>query len=200
MNRLKKDFYLNDDVVEVAQKLLGKYIFTNINGKITSGMIVETEAYKAFVDKASHSYMGRKTKRNEMMFHEGGVAYVYICYGIHTLLNVVTNKKDVPDGVLIRAIEPKNGIVTMLKRRKKDALERCVTAGPGALTKALGVTKKLNGASYLSDIIWIENRDIKLSKKDIIASERVGVEYAKEDAKLKWRFRIKENDWTSIAK
>jgi len=200
MKHVDPDFYLNDDVVDIAKKLLGKYLFTKIDNKITGGMIVETEAYKAFTDKASHAYLGKKTKRNEQMFNMGGIAYVYICYGIHALLNVVTNKKDIPDGVLIRAIEPKFGIETMLERRNKLYCDRTLAAGPGSLTKALGITKKINGTSYTSNIIWIEDRNIIISKKNIHHSTRVGVEYAKEDAKLKWRFRIKKNEWTSIAK
>jgi len=201
MNPIKLNFYIKDDVIELAQKLLGKFIFTKIdNDPITGGMIVETEGYKGTEDKACHAYNGRKTKRNEVMYEIGGVAYVYICYGMHALLNVVTNKKDIPDAVLIRAIEPIEGIDTMLKRRDKMKIERNLTAGPGSLTKSLGVTKKLNGYTFDNKNLWIEDRNITIKKEDILSSKRVGIDYALEHKDLPWRFRIKNSKWTSLAK
>lgn len=201
MKILSQNFYLNNDVLEVGKKLLGKFLFTKIdNEPITGGMIVETESYKGIEDKACHAYLGKKTKRNGIMFANGGVAYVYLCYGMHSLLNVVTNKKDIPHAVLIRAIEPIEGIEVMLKRRNKTRLQRNLTAGPGALTQALKITKKLNGIAFNSETIWIEDRGIKISKKDIICSKRIGIDYAKEHALLPWRFRIQQSKWTSIAK
>lgn len=200
MQKLPIDFYLNKDVIEVGQKLLGKYLFTKIDGILTGGIITETESYKGIEDKACHAYMGKKTNRNEVMFEIGGVAYVYICYGMHSLLNVVTNQKDVPDAVLIRAIEPIFGIKTMLERRNKLKVERILAAGPGSLSKALGISKEFNGKSLNSKNIWIEDRDEKISKKDIICSKRVGIEYAEEYVNKPWRFRIKNSKWTSVAK
>ncbi|MFA6118961.1 MAG: DNA-3-methyladenine glycosylase [Parachlamydiales bacterium] len=201
MSVLGIDFYINNDVIDIGQKLLGKFLFTKIdNEPLTGGMIVETESYKGIEDKACHAYMNKRTNRNTVMYEQGGIAYVYICYGIHSLLNIVTNKKDIPDAVLIRAIEPIEGIATMLQRRSKSSLSRSLTAGPAALTYALNVTKKLNGISLNSDKIWIEDRGINISKDEIICSSRVGVEYAGEHAKLPWRFRIKESNWTSLAK
>ncbi len=200
MKILPINFYLNEDVIDIAQKLLGKYLFTNIDGMITAGMITETESYKGIEDKACHAYGGKKTNRNKTMFEMGGVAYVYLCYGMHSLLNVVTNKKDIPEAVLIRAIKPIVGVDIMLKRRKKSKVERSLTAGPGALTQALGITKKQNGKSFNSKNIWIEDRNIKISKKDIISSKRVGIAYAEEYVNKPWRFRIKNSKWTSIAK
>ena len=200
MKILPLDFYLNKDVIDVGQKLLGKYLFTKIAGVLTGGMITETESYKGIEDKACHAYMGKKTNRNETMFEPGGVAYVYLCYGMHSLLNVVTNIKEVPEAVLIRAIEPIVGIDEMLKRRNKLKVERSLTAGPGSLSKALGITKKINGKSFESKKIWIEDRELKISKKDIICSKRVGIDYAKEYVNKPWRFRIKNNKWTSVAK
>jgi DNA-3-methyladenine glycosylase len=198
---LQKDFYLNDDVIEVGKLLLGKFLFTKINEElVTGGMIVETESYKGEEDKACHAYLGKKTKRNEMMFAQGGVAYIYLCYGMHSLLNVVTNKKDIPHAVLIRAIEPTHGIDIMLKRRNKKEIQRNLTAGPGSLTEALKITKILNGVSFDSKILWIEDKGIKISKKDIICSKRIGIDYAKEHALFPWRFRIKKSNWTSVAK
>jgi DNA-3-methyladenine glycosylase len=200
MKILNQEFYLNDNVLDVAKKLLGKYIFTKIDKNITGGMIVETESYKGFEDKACHAYMGRKTLRNEAMFEKGGIAYIYVCYGMHSLLNVVTNKKDIPDAVLIRAIEPTDGIDIMLKRRNKIKVERTLTAGPGALTKALGITKKNNFSFLNSKTLWIEDRDIQISSKNILCSKRVGIDYAEEYAYKPWRFRIKNSRWTSLAK
>ena len=200
MKPIKLDFYLKDDVVKLSQELLGKFIFTKIDNAITGGMIVETEAYKGIEDKACHAYLGRKTKRNEIMYEIGGVAYVYICYGMHALLNVVTNKKAIPDAILIRAIEPVVGIDTMLKRRNKTKIERSLTAGPGSLTKALGITKKFNGSTFNNKDLWMEDRDIKIEKKDIKCSKRVGIDYALEHKDLPWRFRIKNSKWTSLAK
>ena len=201
MRYLQKDFYLNPDVIELGKLLLGKFLFTKIdNEAVTGGMIVETESYKGKEDKASHAYQGRRTKRNEAMFLEGGIAYIYICYGMHSLLNVVTNQKDIPHAVLIRAIEPIIGIETMLKRRNKTKLQRNLTAGPGALTQALNITKKLNKLEFNSKILWIEDRGVLIAENDIICSKRVGIDYAKEHADLPWRFRIKQSEWTSIAK
>ena len=111
---IEKEFYLRNDVVQIAEDLLGKVLITKINGKLTAGKIVETEAYRGTTDRASHAYPNRKTKRNRIMFDEGGKAYVYLIYGIHYLFNIVTNKAHIPDAVLIRSIEPVTGIDTMV--------------------------------------------------------------------------------------
>src|SRR4051812_33790234 len=116
--KLKKSFYHRDDVVQIAKELLGKYLFTNFNNKLTGGIITETEAYCGVIDKASHAYRGRRTARTEIMYNAGGTAYVYLCYGVHSLFNVVTNRKDIPHAILIRAIQPTHGVETILKRRK----------------------------------------------------------------------------------
>ncbi len=192
-------FYQDEDTVKIAKQLLGNYLFTNIDGNKTGGIIVETECYLGINDKASHAYNNRKTDRTKMMYEIGGTAYVYLCYGMHSLLNVVTNKKDIPHAVLIRAIEPTHGIETMVKRRNKPKLERSLTAGPGALTKALKIGQEHNGLLFNSPLLWIEESSNKILEKDILKSPRVGVEYAKEDAKLPYRFRIRNNNWTSIA-
>jgi len=201
MKKLLEDFYLQEDVLGVGKKLLGKFLFTKTSkGRITGGMIVETESYKGPSDKASHAYLGKKTKKNGKMYEKGGIAYVYICYGMYNLLNVVTNKKDIPHAVLIRAIEPTEGLDIMLKRRKLKKMQRNLTAGPGVLCQALNITKKQNGLSFASFHLWLEDRDIFINEKDIICSKRVGIDYAKEHADLPWRFRIKGSLWTSIAK
>lgn len=163
-------------------------------------MIVETEAYNGVIDKASHAYGGKRTKRTETMYHQGGVSYIYLCYGIHHLFNVVTNVRDVPHAILIRAIEPLEGIDIMMQRRKKTTLDTTLTSGPGSLSQALGITTEFNNIDLQGDEIWISDNHILVPDSEIIASPRVGVAYAKEDALLPYRFRIKENKWCSKAK
>ncbi|HQE11649.1 MAG TPA: DNA-3-methyladenine glycosylase [Flavipsychrobacter sp.] len=194
------DFYLQDDVVSIAKQLLGKVISTHINGIRTSGMIVETEAYKGITDKASHAYMGRKTKRTAPMFEQGGIAYVYLCYGIHSLFNVVTNIKDVPHAILIRAIEPLEGIEFMLERSGQSALKPSITAGPGVLSEALGITSIHSGESLLGKTISIEDRNVIIEPNSIVSTTRVGVAYAAEDALLPYRFYLSGNRYVSKGK
>ncbi len=186
-------YYQHKDVLFLSQDLLGKFLVTEINGKRTSGKIVETEAYRAPEDKASHAYNYRRTRRNEVMYHSGGVCYVYRCYGIHALFNVVTNDAEVPHAILIRAIEPVEGVDIMLERRKKSKIDKTLTAGPGTLSQALGIDTIHNGQPLVNSTIWIEDRGLFVQSDEIIASPRVGVDYAKEDALLPWRFRIKNN-------
>lgn len=192
---LDKAFYLHDDVLTVSQHLLGKFLCTHIDGVLTTGMIVETEAYRAPEDRASHAWNGRKTARNAVMYAEGGVSYVYSCYGLHALFNVVTNMQDVPHAVLIRAIEPCEGIEMMARRRGMDPQNRALTSGPGKLTQALGITTKHTGLSLQSSVIWIESR--AKSAYDIVSSKRIGIDYAGDDAHLLWRFYIKNSKWVS---
>jgi DNA-3-methyladenine glycosylase len=198
-NKLPLDFYQQENVVELSQLLIGKILFSYIDNILTSGIIVETEAYRAPEDRASHAYGMRRTKRNQMMYEAGGYSYVYLCYGIHPLLNVVTNKEGMPHAILIRAIEPVEGISTMLERRNLNKLERRLTAGPGAAAKALGITMDHNGLPLTGSRLWIEEGE-KIESDNILASPRVGIDYAKEDALLPWRFRLKANSWTSPAK
>ena len=193
-------FYQRSDVLQIGQELLGKFLFTHFDGVTTGGMIVETESYKGAEDKACHAYENRKTPRTEVMFANGGIAYVYLCYGVHHLFNVVTHGEGTPHAILIRAIEPFRGIELMLKRRKKQKLERAVTAGPGALTQALGIKRHHSGESLIGSSIWLEDHNISITPDQILASPRVGIAYAKEHATLPWRFRLRESRWTSIAK
>ena len=193
------DFYRGEDVVAIAKRLLGCELHTNFNGIHTSGIIVETEAYGGIRDKASHSYGGRRTKRTEIMYSEGGVGYVYLCYGIHHLFNVVTNSEGMPDAVLIRAIEPKVGLDIQLERRGLKKLARNVGGGPGLVSRALGLSTEQTGESLISENIWIDLGQ-ELNDDEIIASPRVGVDYAEEHALWPWRFRVKGNGFTSPAK
>ena len=199
---LDKNFYQNNDVVAVAKSLLGKYLITNFNGEATAGMIVETEAYRGPDDKGSHAYNNKRTKRTEVVFEEGGIAYVYLCYGIHHLFNVVTGKKNLPHCVLIRAIEAAENIPLMLKRRKFDLLKPQLTSGPGVMSKALGIQSIHSGMSlcHAESSIRIADRGIQITNDQIIASPRVGIDYAEECAEWNWRFRIKGSKWSSRAK
>lgn len=188
---------MRDDVVQISRDLLGKYLYTKINGVVTGGMITETEAYRAPLDRASHAYNLRRTARTETMFMHGGTSYVYLCYGIHSLFNVVTNYKDIPHAVLIRSIEPTDGINVQLERRKLKKVEPRLSSGPGALAQALDITRKQNALSLDSDEIWIENNDVLIDPGNITATTRIGVDYAGEDAKLPWRFYITDNIFVS---
>ncbi len=198
--KLPKDFYLSQDVVGISQALLGKFIVTQNQGERTAGMIVETEAYRGAEDRASHAFNHRRTTRTETMYQCGGVAYIYLCYGIHHLFNVVTAPEDCPHAILVRAVEPFEGQDIMLARRGMKKMASSLTAGPGVLAQALGITTALNGSLLTSKTIWLEDRSIQVAKKDIIASPRVGIDYAKEHRDLPWRFRLKNSEWTSKAK
>jgi DNA-3-methyladenine glycosylase len=193
---LGKEFYTADNVVRIARNLLGKHLFTNIAGVKTGGMIVETEAY-SWKERGCHAFNGKMTSRNKVMFEEGGAAYVYLCYGMHHLFNVVTNIQGVADAVLIRAIEPLYGISVMESRRGISTKSNRLTSGPAKLTKALGIDRSMNGKLLWNDEVWIEKRGENLSQSAILASKRIGIDYAGEDAHLLWRFSIKENQWVS---
>jgi len=197
---LPTSYYQSSDVVALAKDLLGKVLITRFDQQLTSGIIVETEAYKGPEDKACHAYNNKRTPRTEVMFHQGGISYVYLIYGIHHLFNVVTGKTDEPHAVLIRAIQPLEGIPTMLHRRNMTEMAYRLTAGPGVLSQALGINKKANKLDITQPSLNIENQGQLLSNPEIIASPRVGVSYAGEDANLPWRFRIKNNPWTSPSK
>ncbi len=191
---LPESFYQRDNVVTIARELLGKTLYARARRKVTGGMIVETEAYSQ-KEKGCHAFKG-KTERNKIMFNNGGFAYVYLCYGIHNLFNVVTNTEGVADAVLIRALQPLEGEELMMKRMKATSIER-ITSGPGKLTKALGIDRNFNGKYLLSNDVWLEDNGKIISGKDIVASKRIGIDYAGKDAHLPWRFTIKGNLWVS---
>ncbi|MFB3388348.1 DNA-3-methyladenine glycosylase [Flavobacterium sp. LAR06] len=195
--KLPLSYYLHQDVLFLAKDLLGKVLFTQIEGQVTAGVIVETEAYFGEIDKASHAYGGRRTNRTEIMYSEGGVSYVYLCYGIHHLFNIVTSVKNEPHAVLIRAIEPLIGTETMELRRNMPITKSAISSGPGSAAKALGIDKTFNQKDLGGEEIWIEDHGIRYSENDIAATPRVGVAYAQEDAFLPWRFFIKGNKHVS---
>jgi DNA-3-methyladenine glycosylase len=197
MKKIPLSFYSRKDVIQIAKDLIGKIIVTNFNGSITSGRIVETEAYVAIIDKASHSFGGKRTARNEHMYAAAGTAYVYICYGLHQMMNIVTNDKNIPDAVLIRAVEPLRGIDTMLKRTGKKALDKTLTRGPGNVGKALGIFKHHSGDSLSGNNIYLMDDYSKISEDQIGTSARIGVEGAGPDALLPYRFYLKGNKFVS---
>ena len=197
MKKLPASFYQRENVLQIAKDLLGKVLVTKWNGIVSSGRIVEVEAYNGVIDKASHAFAGRRTARNEIMYAKGGVAYVYLCYGIHHLFNVVTNNPQTPHAILIRALEPVKGIDSMLKRVGKNKLDNTLTKGPGNLSKSLGLLTKHSGCSLRSKELFIADDGFVLNKKDIAASPRIGVDYAGKDALLYYRFFIKGNPFVS---
>jgi len=197
MKKLPLNFYKRKDVVAIANDLVGKIVVTKFDGLVTSGRIVETEAYVAHVDKASHSFGGRRTAKNEHMYAHPGTAYVYICYGMHQMFNVVTNEKDIPDAVLVRAIEPLKGIDIMLQRTGKQKLDFTLTKGPGNVGKALGIFKKHSGLLLLDDEIYLADDGSKLKENEIGISKRIGVESAFPDSELPYRFYVRGNKYVS---
>lgn len=197
MTKLPFSFYQNDDVNSLAVQLLGKQLYTYVEGHLTGGIIVETEAYKGVIDKASHAYGGRFTNRTQVMYAAGGLAYVYLCYGIHHLFNVVTAPEGTPHAVLIRGLEPVTGVDVMLQRRNMNALKPNLTAGPGALAKALAIDKVLNAKDLQGEEIWIADSGMSVKPENIAAVPRVGVAYAEDHALLPWRYYIKGNKFVS---
>lgn len=193
--KLDLSFYLRSDTLQISKDLLGKVLVTNIDGVITSGIITETEAYMAPEDKASHAFGNKKTVRTEVFYMEGAIAYVYLCYGIHNLFNVITNQKDKPHAILIRSIEPLEGIEAMMIRRKKHILDKTLTAGPGSVSQALGINKLHNKIALTGNKIWIEDRTISVAS--IHATKRVGIDYAEEYKDKPWRFYISGTKWIS---
>jgi DNA-3-methyladenine glycosylase len=194
MPALTNQFYLRKDVTRVARQLLGKNLITNISGKTSVGRIVETEAY-SYREKGCHAFGNRMTARNKAMFLAGGSAYVYLCYGIHHLFNIVTNKAGMADAVLIRALEPIEGELWMMERMNVNTSKR-ITSGPGKLTKAMGIDRTYDGTSLSGFEICLEE-GIKVTRSQIEVSTRIGIDYAGKDALLPWRFSIKDNPWVS---
>ncbi|HET6628798.1 MAG TPA: DNA-3-methyladenine glycosylase [Woeseiaceae bacterium] len=186
-------FYRRDDVVQVSRELLGKVLCTRVNGAVTKAVITETEAYAGVGDKASHAYGGRRTRRTEPMYAAGGIAYVYLCYGIHHLFNVVSGGAGTPHAILVRAARPLEGVSLMKKRRGKSATEKTLMPGPGTVSQALGITTKLTGSSLQGGRIWIEDHDVAADAVTITVGPRVGVDYAAEDAARPYRFLLKES-------
>ena len=190
MKILQQKFYARDDVVAISRELLGKVLVTTIDGATTSAVITETEAYAGVRDRASHAYGDRRTARTEPMYAKGGTAYVYLCYGIHHLFNVVTGRSGTPHAILVRAGKPVEGVTLMLERRGRKRPDAALLGGPGSLARALGITTTLTGTSLVDGPIRIEDHGIRVPASKISAGPRVGVDYAGADALLPYRFRV----------
>jgi DNA-3-methyladenine glycosylase len=195
--KLNQTYYLNQDVVFLAKDLLGKVLFTRVGGAVTAGIIVETEAYFGVEDKASHAYGERRTNRTAPLYHEGGISYVYLCYGVHHLFNIVTSIADEPHAILVRAVEPLIGKDIMELRRNMPAARASISSGPGSATKALGINATFNRKDLTGDEIWIEDHMIRYKEEEIAVKPRVGVAYAQEHALLPLRFFVIGNRYVS---
>jgi DNA-3-methyladenine glycosylase len=204
-NELKlmdRTFFEREDVTGIAKELLGRFIVSDVNGTRCSGMITETEAYAGRTDRACHAYGGKRTRRTEVMYHRGGTAYVYLCYGIHHLLNVITAPEGIPDAVLIRAVEADEGTETLLQKRNLERPKRNWLGGPGKLTHGFGIrTEKHNGIDLLKEEeLWIADQGIRVPENSIERSSRIGIDYAGTDAELPYRFYLPEREGQKILK
>ncbi len=197
--KLPRDFYTRANVLAVARDLLGKLLVVPASdGKRVSGIIVETEAYRGPQDRASHAYRGRRTKRTETMYSIGGTAYVYFVYGMYNQFNVVTNVRNIPHAVLIRAVEPVEGIDIMRQRRRGQS-DHNLTNGPGKLCIALGIDRRLDAADLLDQEVWLEE-GWQVSRSKVATGARIGIDYAQEWVEKPWRFWIRDNPFVSRKK
>lgn len=191
--KLGHEFYRRP-TLDVARSLLGKVLVRRLRGRNLAGKIVETEAYVGPHDLACHASKGRTT-RTSIMFQGGGCAYVYMIYGFYYCLNAVTEAEDYPAAVLIRAVEPLDHIPVMKRLRKNPEQSTNIASGPGKLCMAMGIDKALNGADLTGDTLWIEDRELPVGQ--ILATPRVGVDYAGEYKDKPWRFYVRGNPHVS---
>ncbi|SKB33910.1 DNA-3-methyladenine glycosylase [Daejeonella lutea] len=196
-NKLPLSFYKQDDVISVARALLGKNLYSLIDGQLTGGIIVETEAYRGPDDRGSHAYNNKRTPRNEMMYSSGGVVYMYICYGIHDMVNIVTGKEGMSHAALIRALEPIEGLDIMRDRRRIYGQDQRLCQGPGALAQALGLNKLHNGTDLQGDVVWITDEGKNFADDEVVASARVGMNFDGPYKTIPWRFSVKGNQFVS---
>lgn len=192
--KVNRDFY-NRDTLTVAREVLGKTLVHVTEDGVTKGKIVEVEAYLGAQDKASHSYQNLHSERTKIQYGEGGYAYVYLIYGMHICMNIVTNKKDIPEVVFIRALEPLEGIDLMKKRRKTDNI-KMLCNGPGKLSQAMGITKKNYGDDLCGEKLYLEDGEM-IQQEQIVNSKRINIDYAEEAKDYLWRFSIKDNPYVS---
>jgi DNA-3-methyladenine glycosylase len=194
--KLPREFYTRSNVLSVARELLGKLLVVPAaNGTRVSGRIVEVEAYRGPQDRAAHSFGGRRTKRTETMYGIGGTAYVFFVYGMYYQFNIVTNVVDVPHAILIRALEPVEGIELMRERRHRQP-DHNLTNGPGKLSIAMGIDRKLDALDLLGDRVWLET-DQTIPRSQIASGPRIGIDYAEEWIDKPWRFWIRDNPFVS---
>ena len=194
--KLPREFYTRPGVLTVARDLLGKLLVVPAGGGRVSGIIVETEAYRGPQDRASHAYGGRRTRRTETMYALGGTAYVYFVYGMYHQFNVVTGVEDVPHAVLVRALEPVEGLALM-RRRRAGRPDHDLTSGPGTLCLALGIDRSHDAADLLGDRVWLEEGPVRIAPAAIARGPRVGIDYAGEWAAKPWRFWLRGNPFVS---
>lgn len=195
---LPPEYFRDKNALEVARKLLGTRLCTRVNGVVTAGIVTETEAYCAPEDRASHAWNHRKTQRTEVMYRNGGHAYVYLCYGIHKLFNVVCGSEGSAHAVLIRAIQPVEGTEEMMKRRNLNSYSPLISSGPGKLSQALGIGMQFNGVELsLSNGIWLEGKPGVIKPEDVVSASRIGIDYAGEWAEKPWRFYLNGSPWVS---
>lgn len=187
--KLTQSYFLQKDVVALSKDLIGKVIFKKHQGSILSGIICETEAYNGIIDRASHAYGGKRSNRTESMYLAGGVLYVYLCYGIHKMLNLVANKEGIPEAILLRGIFPLEGRTIMQKNRGKNSFNPQDYIGPGKLSQALGIEMNHDRLSLQGEEIWLEDQGIELKPEQLHSGPRIGVDYAGEDADLPYRFQ-----------
>jgi DNA-3-methyladenine glycosylase len=202
MKKLDRDFYNRDSII-VARELLGKVLVHEIEGQSISARIIETEAYMGVVDKAAHSYNGRRTSRVEVMYGDPGFSYIFMIYGLHCCFNVVVNEKETPQAVLVRAVEPIDGREWMAQKRFSKTYEqltksqrRGLTNGPGKLCGALSIDRKFNGMDLCGSVVYIEEG--KTEDFNIVTTKRIGIDYAEEAKDFPWRFYIEGNEYVSV--
>jgi len=195
MKKLSKEFYLQDSLA-LSEQLLGKILVHETAEGVTKGRIVETEAYMGAIDAASHAYKNKRTERTSVMYLEGGVAYVYLIYGMYNCMNVVANEAEVPQACLIRALEPLEGIELMKQRRKMDKLKNLCN-GPGKLCMAMGINKSQHGQSLITSSLYLEE-DENQPAFEIVTSKRINIDYAGEAKDYPWRFLIKDSPYISV--
>lgn len=201
-NRLNREFYNRDSLI-VAKELLGKVLVHEIEGQKLSAKIVETEAYMGINDKAAHSYGGRRTQRVEVMYGGPGFSYVFFIYGMHYCFNIVTREEGNPQAVLIRAVEPIEGLDIIAQNRFVKTYShlsktqiRNLTNGPGKLCRALSIDKSLNGEDLCGNKLYVEEGENQ--KNNIVAAKRVGIDYAEEAKDYLWRFYLEDNIYVSV--
>lgn len=192
--KLSREFY-NRDVLTVAEEILGKTLVHKTKEGVTKGKIVEVEAYNGLCDKAAHSYQNLRTERTKIQYGQGGYAYVYLIYGMHICMNIVTNRKDLPEVLLLRALEPVDGIDLMKKRRKTDNVKN-LCSGPGKLSQAMGITRENYGEDLCGDSFYLEDAPV-LAPEEIRRAKRINIDYAEEAADFLWRFSVKGNPYVS---
>lgn len=193
--KLPREFYRQDGI-SLAKALLGKVLVHHTAEGVTKGIIVETESYMGVKDAAAHSYKGKKDGRCNIQYNEGGYAYIYMIYGMYYCMNIVANEKDVPEVVLLRALEPLEGL-PLMEQRRKTSKRKALLSGPGKLCQAMGIGKDSYGTDLCKDKLYVEEI-AETTDFEIEASKRINIDYAGEARDYPWRFTIKDNPYVSV--